>query len=114
MKIKKIGLGLLLSLSLSMLAVTYLSGCAGNQYDRSTGQYIDDKSLTVRVNSALHDNPDYKFDDVAVNVFRGTVQLSGFVNVADQKSKAESIAKGVQGVKEVVNNISLKASVAGQ
>jgi osmotically-inducible protein OsmY len=108
MKFGKIGLGLLLSFSLSMLAVTYLSGCAGNQYDRSTGQYIDDKSLTVRVHDALHDNPDYKFDDVDVNIFRGTVQLSGFVNLADQKSKAESIAKGVEGVKEVVNNISIK------
>jgi osmotically-inducible protein OsmY len=66
--------------------------------------------LTVRVHNALHDNPDYKFDDVDVNVFRGTVQLSGFVNVSDQKSKAESIAKGVEGVKDVVDNITVKAS----
>src|ERR1017187_1884465 len=106
MKVNQSGLSILLSLSLSVMGMTYLSGCAGNQYDRSTGQYIDDKSLTVRVRSALHDSPDYKFDDVTVNVFRGAVQLSGFVNMADQKSKAESIAKGVDGVKDFVDNIS--------
>ena len=84
------------------------TGCAGNQTDRSTGQYIDDKSLTMRVHSALADNPEYKFGDVTVNVFRGTVQLSGFVNTSDQKSKAFDIAKGVQGVNRVENNISVK------
>ena len=85
-----------------------ITGCAGNQYDRSTGEYIDDKSLAVRVHSALSDNPDYKFNDVNVNIFRGTVQLSGFVNSSDQKSKAADIARGVQGVKDVENNITVK------
>jgi osmotically-inducible protein OsmY len=100
-----------LALSLGLLtagAVAGFTGCAGDRYERSTGQYIDDKSLTSRVHSALSDNPDYKFKDVNVDVFRGTVQLSGFVNISDQKTKAGDIAKQVQGVKEVVNNITVK------
>jgi osmotically-inducible protein OsmY len=108
MKMKTSGWCWLLCLGLSMAAVTTFTGCAGNQYDRSTGQYIDDKSLTLRVHDALHGNSEYKFDNVDLNVFRGTVQLSGFVDNADQKSKAEEIAKGVQGVQNVVNNISVK------
>ncbi len=108
MKMRINGLCLLLCLGLSTAAVTTFTGCAGNEYDRSTGQYIDDKSLTLRVHDALADNPDYKFSDVNVTVFRGTVQLSGFVNNADQKSRAEEIAKGVQGVKDVQNSISVK------
>lgn len=108
MKTRINGLCLLLCLGLSTAAVTTFTGCAGNEYDRSTGQYIDDKSLTLRVHNALADNPDYKFSDVNVTVFRGTVQLSGFVNNADQKSRAEEIAKGVQGVKDVQNSISVK------
>lgn len=84
------------------------TGCAATQTDRSTGQYIDDKSLTIRVHDALHDNPDYKFDDVDVNVFRGVVQLSGFVNNSDQKSKAVDIAKGVQGVTDVKDEMTVK------
>ena len=108
MKIQTNALCLLLSLGLSVGTMATITGCAGNQYDRSTGEYIDDKSLAVRVHSALSDNPDYKFSDVNVNIFRGTVQLSGFVNSSDQKSKAADIARGVQGVKDVENNITVK------
>jgi hyperosmotically inducible protein len=108
MKLQANGLGLLLCLGLASAAVTTVTGCAGNKYDRSTGEYIDDKSLTVRVHDALANNPDYKFSDVSVTVFRGTVQLNGFVNSSDQKSKAVEIAKNVQGVKDVQNNMSVK------
>ena len=103
--------GMYLLLCLGMLAgsVATFTGCAGDQNNRSTGQYIDDKSLAVRVHSALTDNPEYKFSDVNVNIFRGTVQLSGFVNTSDQKSKAADIAKGVQGVRDVDNQITVKS-----
>jgi osmotically-inducible protein OsmY len=37
--------------------------------------------------------------------FKGRIQLSGFVQSADQKSAAETIAKGIPGVE---NRISLK------
>jgi len=93
-------------LTTGVIATT--NGCAGDKYNRSTGQYIDDKSLIVRVKSALHDNAEYKFGDVNVDAFRGTVQLSGFVNTSDQKSKADDLAKQVQGVEKVVNNITVK------
>ena len=99
---------LVLGIALATGTVAGITGCAGNQTDRSTGQYIDDKSLTMRVHHALADNPDYKFNDVNVTVFRGTVQLSGFVNNSDQKARADDIAKNVQGVKDVENNISIK------
>ncbi len=108
MKNKINGLCLVLCIGLSTAAVATFTGCAGNQTDRSTGQYIDDKSITMRVQRALGDNPEYKFSDVNVDVFRGTVQLSGFVNTSDQKSKAADIAKGVQGVTDVQNKITVK------
>src|SRR5580700_9802812 len=50
--------------------------------------------------AALTQNPDYKFTDVTVDTMNGTVQLSGFVNTSDQRSKAVEIAKGVQGAKD--------------
>jgi osmotically-inducible protein OsmY len=108
MKNKINTLCLVLCLGLSTAAITAVTGCAGNKNDRSTGQYVDDKSVGMRVRSALGDSPDYKFSDVNVDVFRGTVQLSGFVNSSAQKSKAADIAKGVEGVKDVANNISVK------
>lgn len=108
MKTQTGSLCLLLCLCLSAATVTTVTSCAGDKYNRSTGQYIDDKSLAVRVHKALSENPDYKFDDVHVDTFRGTVQLSGFVDTSDQKSRAAEIAKGVQGVQEVSNKINIK------
>jgi osmotically-inducible protein OsmY len=43
-----------------------------------------------------------------VVTFKGTVQLSGFVDTHAQKSRADTIAKGVEGVKDVENNITVK------
>ncbi|HEV2456519.1 MAG TPA: BON domain-containing protein [Verrucomicrobiae bacterium] len=89
-------------------AVGTLTGCAGNSNTRSTGQYIDDKTLQRQVRSSLSDNPEYKFDQVNVDVYRGTCQLSGFVDTQVQKDKAGDIAKGVQGVTSVDNNITVR------
>jgi hyperosmotically inducible protein len=95
---------------LTTAAVGTFTGCAGNQNERSTGQYIDDKTLRHQVRDALSDNAEYKFDNVNVDVYRGTVQLSGFVETSDQKSKAGEIAKNLQGVTTVDNNITVKSS----
>ena len=50
----------------------------------------------------------YKYPDVKVTTFKGTVQLSGFVDTHAQKSQAGTLAKNAAGVKSVVNNISVK------
>jgi osmotically-inducible protein OsmY len=100
-------------LSLGLLttaAVGSFTGCAGNSNERSTGQYIDDKTLQHQVRDALSDNAEYKFDNVNVDVYRGTVQLSGFVLNSDQKDKAKDIAKNVQGVRDVDNNITVQSN----
>lgn len=95
----------------ALLGVGFTStftGCAGNKYERSTGESIDDGATTGRVKSALGKDSQYKYPDVKVSTFKGTVQLSGFVDNRDQKSKATDLAKNVNGVKDVVNNITIK------
>jgi len=91
----------------TVAALVGTTGCAGDRYDRSTGQYIDDNSLKLRVNRALRDNADYKFNDVDVVVFRGAVRLNGFVDMDQQKTKAEEITRGVEGVRNVIDNITV-------
>jgi hyperosmotically inducible protein len=113
MKIHLTNLSLALFLGLAGAAtVTTFSGCvAGDRYNRSTGEYIDDKGLNARVKNALNDNPEYKFAGVNVVAFKGAVQLSGFVDSYSQKYTASHIAKTVQGVREVDNNITVKEGV---
>ena len=92
--------------------VATFAGCDRNresvQYERTSGEFVDDKALTGKVKDALKDNTEYKFEEVNVAAFKGTVQLSGFVTTSDQKRKAGDIAEKVAGVKKVENNITVK------
>ena len=96
------------ALALGTAAMVGFSGCAGDRYNQSTGEHIDDSATNSRVKSRLGDDTVYKYPDVKVTTFKGTVQLSGFVNNRAQKDRASDLAKNVAGVKEVVNNITVK------
>ena len=96
------------ALALGALAVIGFSGCAGTRYEQSTGEHIDDNGTSRRVKGALADDSVYKYPDVNVSTFKGTTQLSGFVNQRAQKDRAGDLSKKVAGVKEVVNNITIK------
>ena len=85
------------------------TGCQSESHDeRSEGRVIDDKNITATVKNDLDKDPTYKFDRVGVNTFGGIVQLSGFVNTADEKNRAQEVAENVNGVKQVNNGIALK------
>lgn len=102
-------LGLVLSLG-ALALVAGVTGCAGNRYTQSTGEHIDDRADSSRVRKALSADTQYKYNDVSIQTFKGVVQLSGFVNSRDQKNRAGDLAKRVEGIKDVVNNITVKES----
>lgn len=103
-------LGLILSIG-ALPLVLGVTGCTtGSRYEQSTGERIDDHGTSSRVRAALGDDSQYKYGGVNVETFKGTVQLSGFVNSRDQKNRAGDLAKNVTGVREVVNNITVKES----
>jgi osmotically-inducible protein OsmY len=107
MNIRINSLGLALGLAFSTALVS-LCGCAGNRYEQSTGEHIDDKATSMRVKKALGADAEYKFAGVEVTTFKGTTQLSGFVDTRAQKSRAGDLAKNVEGVKNLQNNITVK------
>ena len=96
----------------AMPLVGGLTGCAGDRYNQSTGQRIDDNRTAERVRDALAHDPQYKYDGVSVVAFKGVVQLSGFVNTKAQKHNAGDLAKKVEGVRELENNITVKQTVS--
>ena len=85
-----------------------LTGCYTDATHESAAEASADASVSSSVVAALAATSDYKFADVQVNTFKGRVQLSGFVDSSDHKDKAETVAKQVDGVKEVIDNISVK------
>ena len=113
MRTQKIALsGLLICLSLGGLALTG-AGCAGSNYHRSTGAYLDDKGISTRVKTALFRDPLVSGFDVHVKTFRGDVQLSGFVDSPEQKERAAQVAREVSGVRLVTNDLEVKPGAVG-
>ena len=100
-------LGLILALG-ALPLVGGVTGCAGNRYTQSTGEHIDDRADSIRVKKALSADSQHKYEGVNVETFKGVVQLSGFVNTRDQKNRAGDVARKVEGIKEVKNNITVK------
>ena len=76
----------------------------------STGQSVDDSTITAKVNSALIDSKDTKAGDIKVETHNGVVQLSGFVDNQAQKDAASKVAQSVKGVKSVKNSLHVKGT----
>jgi osmotically-inducible protein OsmY len=91
-----------------LVFVVALISCAGSRTSESSGQYVDDSVITTKVKTALLVDPDIKSLDIGVETFKGVVQLSGFVNSAEQARKAVEIAKSVEGVRSVKNSLVVK------
>lgn len=83
-------------------------GCSSTPTRQSTGEYIDDMAITAKVKTAFVQDPVVKALDVGVDTFKGVVQLNGFVDTAEQKARAEQIARNVIGVVNVQNGLSVK------
>lgn len=87
-----------------------LAGCAGTRMSQSTGEYIDDAAITTKVKAAMVRDPIVSALQVGVDTFKGTVQLNGFVDTPEQKSRAEQIARNVPGVTAVQNKLTVKGA----
>jgi hyperosmotically inducible protein len=88
--------------------VTVYTSCSGTPTRESTGEYVDDTTITTKVKAALIHDPVVKAGQVTVTTFKGVVQLSGFVDTPEAKQRAATIAGGVDGVKNVLNDITVK------
>ncbi len=98
----------LLTFMLCTLLLATLVGCAGTKTRESTGQYIDDSAITTKVKAAIFAEESLKTLQITVVTFKGTVQLSGFVDSSAQVSKAGQVARNVAGVRAVKNDLVVK------
>ena len=106
-KNKQVALMLCVVLTGGLMAVTWM-GCASTPTRESTGEYVDDSAITAKVKAALVKDPIVSALAVSVKTYKGVVQLSGFVDTADQKAQAENVARGVNGVSSVNNGLIVK------
>lgn len=94
---------------LSIVLTLLLSACAPTQTSRSTGQTLDDATITARVKTEIAQAQGIG-NAAAINVdtYRGVVSLAGFVDNDQQKRTASQAAMQVTGVAKVVNNLQIK------
>jgi len=89
-------------------SMLFAIGCASTSTQESTGEYIDDTTITTKVKAAIFNEPSLNVAQISVKTYKGVVQLSGFVNSRADISTAGSVARSVKGVVSVDNDIRLK------
>jgi osmotically-inducible protein OsmY len=85
-----------------------LTSCASTSTSESTGEYVDDATITAKVKAAILNEPGLKSLQISVETYKDVVQLSGFVDNAQSKTRAGQVAAGVAGVKSVRNDLVVK------
>lgn len=89
-------------------ALITLPGCAVVRGQETVGAYVDDATITTQVKARMIDNKDVDAGAIKVETLNGTVMLSGFAKNATERATAESIARNINGVKQVKNEIAIR------
>lgn len=96
--------------AIAAAVVTVLVAACSGPGHRTTGETVDDGVVLTRVKSALISNDATKARQIDVEVYKGEVQLNGFVDSEAAKSAATSTARDVKGVTDVRNNLQIRAA----
>jgi hyperosmotically inducible protein len=97
-----------LSAAFLVAVCTVALGCAGSRTQESTGEYLSDTWITTKVKAALVDDSVVKATEVNVETFKGVVQLSGFVSSDAAMDQAVVVARNIEGVTSVKNDMQIK------
>jgi len=91
-----------------LVLLAAMTGCASTSKQESTGQYLDNSVITSKVKAAIFNEPTLKSMQINVETFKGEVQLSGFVDSAQSVETAGEVARSVEGVVSVKNDLVVK------
>lgn len=83
-------------------AVLGLAGCASTP---GQNNYFDDAMVTARVKKAIYNEPSLKVTDISVKTENAVVSLSGAVKNRNERTRAAEVARHVEGVKLVKNEL---------
>ena len=97
-----------LAMATAALIVISASGCAVSRGQETMGAYVDDTGITTLVKSRMAESKLVSASSISVETLNGTVMLSGFAKSGTEKSEAERIARGVNNVKVVKNEIAVR------
>lgn len=93
---------------LSSLLVLTATGCAVPRGQESVGAYIDDSAITTAVKARFVEVKTVDAAAISVETLKGTVRLSGFSKSTTERAMAGSLARKIDGVKAVKNEITAR------
>ena len=76
---------------------------------KTTGQTIDDATVTASVQGKLMTDKLSSFSRIDVDTDRSVVTLNGVVRSVEEKSRAEALARQVAGMTNVNNNLQIQS-----
>jgi osmotically-inducible protein OsmY len=91
-----------------LIMIAAFAACASTPKHEGTGEYIDDSVITAKIKTQLASDDFLKSFQISVESRKGIVQMSGFVDSQKAVDKAGQIARGVEGVKSVRNDLIVK------
>lgn len=94
--------------AVALASALALGACAETKTSQSTGAYIDDTVITTKVKTAILEDPALKVMQIQVETNQNVVQLSGFVDSQQMATRAGTVARGVEGVSSVRNDLIVK------
>ena len=91
----------------AMAGVTIVAatGCSVARDQQTVGSYVDDAGITTAIKAKYAEDKTVAATAISVETLNATVQISGFAKSQAEKDKAEAIARGTKGVREVRNSI---------
>lgn len=99
----------ILAAAITAVALITTAGCAVQRDQQTVGSYIDDTTITTKVKAKFAEDKTVSAMAIQVETLKGTVQLSGFAKSLDEKMTAERLARSVNGVADVKNDIVVRA-----
>jgi osmotically-inducible protein OsmY len=97
-----------LAAAMTAIAMLTATGCAVQRGQETVGSYIDDATITTQVKARMIESKQVDAGAIKVETLNGTVMLSGFAKSGNEKASAESIARGVNGVRMIKNEIAIR------
>lgn len=96
----------------AVMGTSMIAACSSSPTQQSTGQAIDDGVVTAKVKAKLIEDPVTKAHQINVDTFKGTVQLSGFVESDQARTRALQLARDVDGVKSVKDALQVRKATS--
>jgi hyperosmotically inducible protein len=96
--------------ALGLASPLMLTACGSSPTKESTGQYVDDTTITTKVKADFVADKTVDASNIKVETYKGTVQLSGFAKSQAEINRAVQIARNVAGVQSVKNDVLLKSA----